>query len=287
MKLSEKTAIITGANQGFGLAVAEAFVREGANVMLAARQLTLLEQARDTLAVFAQRPGQIAIAAMDISQVSEVDALVQQTLSLYGAIDVLVANAGIYGPKGPLDEIDWDDWSTAIDINLKGTALMCRAVMPRMKQQRAGKIILLSGGGATKPMPNLSAYAVSKAAVVRLGDTLAEELQDYGVDVNSIAPGALNTRLLEEILQAGPEKVGEAFYRQSLIQKEQGGAPLEKGASLAVFLASAASDGISGKLISALWDPWADLPQYLADLKNTDIYTLRRIVPQDRHKDWG
>jgi 3-oxoacyl-[acyl-carrier protein] reductase len=104
--------------------------------------------------------------------------------------------------------------------------------------------------------------------------------------VNAVAPGALNTRLLDEILDAGPGKVGSTFYEQSRAQKAQGGTPLERGASLCVFLASSASDGITGKLISAVWDPWEELATHLDDLRDSDIYTLRRIVPQERGKDW-
>jgi len=136
-------------------------------------------------------------------------------------------------------------------------------------------------------MPNLSAYAASKAAVVRFGETLAEELQAFRIDVNSVAPGALNTRLLDEVLAAGPEKVGAKFYAQSVKQKEQGGTPLERGAALCVYLASAASDGVTGRLISAVWDPWEKLRDYLDDLRGSDIYTLRRIVPEERGKKWG
>jgi len=116
---------------------------------------------------------------------------------------------------------------------------------------------------------------------------LAEEVREHRIDVNSIAPGPLDTRLLDEVLAAGPEKVGRNFYERSVKQKEQGGAPLEKGADLAVFLASSASDGITGKLLSAVWDPWQSLPEHLEELQKTDIYTLRRIVPKDRGYDWG
>jgi 3-oxoacyl-[acyl-carrier protein] reductase len=118
-------------------------------------------------------------------------------------------------------------------------------------------------------------------------ETLAEEVRGCGIDVNAIAPGALNTRMLDEILEAGPEKVGQAFYERSVKQKNQGGASLEKGANLAVFLASSASDGITGKLISAIWDPWETLAAHADELNQTDIYTLRRIVPKDRGKGWG
>jgi 3-oxoacyl-[acyl-carrier protein] reductase len=193
----------------------------------------------------------------------------------------------VYGPKGTIEEVDWQEWVHAIEINLFGSVLMCRAVLPHLKAQRYGKILQLSGGGATNPLPRISAYAASKAAVIRFIETLAEEVRDYSIDVNAIAPGPLNTRMLDEILKAGPEKVGKVFYDRSIQQKETGGASLDKGADLAVFLASARSDGISGKLISAVWDPWKSLPDRLDDLRSTDIYTLRRIMPRDRAKTWG
>ena len=164
---------------------------------------------------------------------------------------------------------------------------MTRALVPHFKARNSGKIIQLSGAGATKPLPNISAYAASKAAVVRFAETLAEELRPYRVDVNAIAPGALNTRMLDEVLASGPEAVGRAFYERSLEQQSQGGAPLERGAALCVFLASAASDGITGKLISAMWDPWESLSEHRADLDGTDVYTIRRIVPEDRRLAWG
>ncbi|EKD71378.1 MAG: dehydrogenase [uncultured bacterium] len=155
-----------------------------------------------------------------------------------------------------------------------------------MKKNRHGKIIILSGGGATKPMPNLSAYAASKAGVVRFAETLAEEVSNFNIDVNSVAPGALNTRLLQEILEAGPEKVGQDFYHASLKQQQSGGTSLDVGAKLCVFLASKESDGITGRLLSAVWDPWQKLPTMIDELKKSDIYTLRRIVPADRNQHW-
>src|SRR4029453_18367084 len=97
-------------------------------------------------------------------------------------------------------------------------------------------------------------------------ETLAEELRGTGIDANAVAPGALNTRLLDEILAAGPEKVGTGFYERAVKQKSEGGSPLEKGAALCAFLLSAESDGISGRLLSAVWDPWADLPARRAEL---------------------
>ena len=111
-------------------------------------------------------------------------------------------------------------------------------------------------------------------------------MREHRIDVNAVAPGALNTRLLDEVLEAGPDKVGNAFYERALKQKKEGGAPLDRGADLCVFLASAQSDGISGKLLSAVWDPWEELPHHVLDLAG-DVYTLRRILPKDRGFDWG
>jgi NAD(P)-dependent dehydrogenase (short-subunit alcohol dehydrogenase family) len=217
----------------------------------------------------------------------DVEAVVEGAVATFGGVDVLVCNAGVYGPKGPIERVDWHEWAQAINVNLCGAVLCCRAVLPHFRARKSGKIILLSGGGATKPLPFLSAYAASKAALVRFGETLAEEVKDAGIDVNAVAPGALNTRLLEEVLEAGPEQVGQEFYKQSLAQKEKGGTPLETGAALCAFLASSQSDGITGRLISAVWDPWKDLPARRDELAASDIYTLRRIVPEDRGKTWS
>ena len=212
--------------------------------------------------------------------------LVAFALRELGSLQALVLNAGVYGPMGPTESVDLAEWRRAMDINLYGVLLPCRAVIPHFKKAGRGKIIVLSGGGATNPLPNISAYAASKAAVVRLTETLAEELKNFHVDVNAIAPGSLATRLVDEVLTAGPEKVGAAFYEKNRQWKEKGATPLALGARLAVYLASRESDGISGKLISAQWDPWEKLREFKADL-NSDIYTLRRIVPKDRGKTWG
>jgi len=287
MKLLGICAIISGASQGLGFEVARQFVKEGADVMLCARNSDLLYKAQQELLILANNRCKVLAKPTDVSKLAQVEALVAATLAEIGKVDVLVANAGIYGAKGPIEEIDWDEWSEAIDINLKGTVLQCRAVLSHFKQKHAGKIIIISGGGATKPMPYLSAYAASKAAIVRFAETLAEEVNAFNIAVNTIAPGALNTRLLEEVLLAGPDKVGKEFYGQSVKQQQKGGTPLEIGASLCAFLASAESEGITGKLISAVWDPWKKLPEYISELKSSDIYTLRRIMPKDRGKNWG
>lgn len=285
--LSGRVAIITGANQGLGLEIARKYVLTGADVMLCARNSALLQAVRIDLKNLAG-PGQRILARVaDVSVEADVLSLVSETLTKLHGCHILVNNAGIYGPKGEIETVDWAQWIKAMEINVYGSILMCRAILPHFKAQGYGKVIQLSGGGATNPLPRISAYAVSKAAIVRFTDTLAEEVRRNGIDVNAIAPGALNTRMLDEILDAGPEKVGQAFYERSFKQKEAGGSPLDRGAELAVFLASAASDGITGKLISAIWDNWECWPEYLDELSSSDVYTLRRITGRDRGFTWG
>jgi NAD(P)-dependent dehydrogenase (short-subunit alcohol dehydrogenase family) len=284
--LHGRAALITGASQGLGFAIARAYVEAGADVFLCARDARALEQTRGRLAGLVRNGQRVEARATDVSDRSEVDRLTVTVLRTFESLQILVNNAGVYGPKGKIEDIDWEQWVQAVAINLFGSILMCRSLLPHFKTQRYGKIIQLSGGGATSPLPRLSAYAASKAAVVRFAETLAEEVREDHIDVNAIAPGALNTRLLDEVLQAGPAAVGEEFYRRALQQKEEGGAPLDRGAQLAVFLGSAASDGLTGRLLSAIWDPWEKLAGHIQELQRTDVYTLRRIVPRDRSLDW-
>lgn len=306
MKLKNLNALITGGSQGLGKVIAEHFLREGANVAICARGKKDLSGTHDDLAKkFPTR--KIFAKTCDVSDERQVNELVSFALRELGSLQALVLNAGIYGPMGATESVPLDEWRRAMDINLYGVLLPCRAVIPHFKADLSRsrgneaqiknksetphvvaykKIIILSGGGATNPLPNISSYAASKAAVVRLAETLAEELKLFHVDVNAIAPGALKTRFVEQVLEAGPEKVGAEFFAKNKKWSEEGAVPLELGASLAVYLASAESDGITGKLISAQWDPWEKLHEFKGDL-NGDIYTLRRIVPKDRWKNWG
>jgi len=285
--LGGRSALITGASQGLGLEIARAYLDAGvAGLCICGRDPLVLESAlaelRDRAAPNQKVLGQTA----DVSSPEDVASLVRHALDGLGEVTTLVSNAGVYGPKGQLGQADWTQWTRAVEINLYGSVLPARELLAHFTERGYGKIVQLSGGGATGPLPGLSAYAASKAAVVRFAETLAEELRDHRVDVNAIAPGPLNTRMLDEVLRAGPDLVGGAFYEKALEQQRSGGIPLGQGAKLAVFLGSSASDGITGKLLSAVWDPWQELPQHLDELAS-DVYTLRRIVPRDRGFLWG
>jgi NAD(P)-dependent dehydrogenase (short-subunit alcohol dehydrogenase family) len=283
MKLKNKNIIITGGSQGLGKEIAKYCLIEGASVAICARDTKTLNEAYNELQQYKQQNQTFISKDADISNNEESRGFVRYCIDHFRKIDVLINNAGIHGSKNTIDdpEFDYENWINAISVNLIGTVNMCLAVVPYLKQNRHGKIINLSGGGATSPMPGMSAYASSKAAIVRFTETIALELKRYNIDVNAVAPGAMNTRLLDDVLNNGNGKVTNEYYDKLLRQKETGGTPLSVGAELCVYLASDESDGITGKLISAVWDDWKNLHKYLKEL-DSDIYTLRRIIPEDR-----
>jgi NAD(P)-dependent dehydrogenase (short-subunit alcohol dehydrogenase family) len=285
--LAGRNAVITGGNQGLGLAIADAYLEAGASVLVCARDHARLDEARQALAARAI-PGQtVETLQADVSNPIDVARLADRAFAIFPHVHVLVNNAGVYGPFGPSEDVAWDAWVRAMEINIYGSVLPCRAFLPHFKQRRYGKIVQISGGGATNPLPNISAYAASKAAIIRFAESLALEVKPFNIDVNAIAPGLLNTRLLDEVVAAGPDAVGRDFHDRMVKTKETGGTPLERGAALAVYLGSAESDGLTGRLLSAVWDPWETLATRRDDLAGSDVYTLRRIVPQDRGFTWG
>ena len=286
MKLEGRNAIITGANQGLGLKIAETFIKEGASIAICARDEHKLEEAVTHLTAMKGPNQKIVSMKVDVSSEHDVQEFIKNAITSLGRIDIVVNNAGIYGPKGFIDTINSEDWKKTIEVNLFGTFYVCKHIIPHMKEHHYGKIINIAGGGSGA-LPGISAYVTSKSGVIRLTETLAEECIDFKIDINSIAPGALNTRLLDEVLEAGAEAVDKKFYEKALQQKSDGGVPLEKGAALCVFLASKDSDGITGKSLSAVWDSWNEFSKHIDTIKNTDVYTFRRITPQDRGEDWS
>jgi NAD(P)-dependent dehydrogenase (short-subunit alcohol dehydrogenase family) len=150
-----------------------------------------------------------------------------------------------------------------------------------MVKNKKGKIINFAGGG-DGPFPHFSAYSASKISLIRLTETVAAEYKESGIDINIIAPGPVNTYLLEESLAAGMDKVGEEQYKKFLKQKEEGGVPPEKAAGLCVFLASSRSNGLTGRYLSAVWDNYDAIPDHLKEIIGSDAYTLRRVKPEDR-----
>ena len=276
--------IVTGAGRGIGEATARAFALEDARLVVASRTRSELEQVAASIRADG---GEVRVVPTDMSLQEDVERLVRAALRAFGQVDVLVNCAGVYGPIGLAWEVDAAEWVRAMNVNLCGTFFACRAVVPHMVQRRKGKVINFSGGGATAPLPRFSCYGVSKAAVVRLTETLAEELKEYNIQINAIAPGAVNTRLQDEVLAAG-ERAGDLFERiRRLRESGEGGVSPQLAADLAIFLASEESDGLTGKLVAAPYDDWrswdSDRIRELAalpwlTLRRMDPFTLRQFV---------
>jgi NAD(P)-dependent dehydrogenase (short-subunit alcohol dehydrogenase family) len=286
MKLKGKNAIVTGCI-GLGRAIAEEFLSQGAGVYLCARSEESVAAAVAELGR-AFGGGMVAGSACDVSSEEAVLKMYQDAVHALGPVDVLVNNAGVYGPFGPAESVDLDEWRRAMEINILGTLLPCRAVIPDFKRRGSGKIICISGGGATTPMPNVSAYAASKAGAVRLMETLSEELKEFNIQVNGVAPGALKTRMMDQVLAAGEAAVGKEFFEKNKRWAGGEATPLALGARLCAWLASGDSGKLTGRLFSAQWDPWEDgtLERQSDDILQSDIYTLRRITPKDRGRTW-
>lgn len=288
MLLDGRVAVVTGAGRGIGQCIALALSAQGATLVLASRTV---HELAETERQIHSKGGICSSIRCDVGESPDVDHLVQSSLDVYGKIDILVNNAGIQGPIGPFVENDEEAWLRNLQVNLMGPIRCMRSVLPGMITRRAGKIMNLAGGGATAPRVNFSAYGTAKAALVRLTETVAEEVRSFNIQVNAIAPGAVNTRMLQEIIDAGAAsgaELGAAKLRQS-----QGGSPPELAAQLAVFLASDASDGLTGKLISAPHDGWqgwsANDFKLLTDepwltLRRVDPHTLRNVSAESFEK---
>jgi len=266
--------------------IANRFWREGASLFLAGRDSAALDSLAKSLQGTPGGDQRLVVFSGDLSVPATADELVSRVVAEFGAVTALVNNAAVVGPIGPLWENDSARWEETIRVNLLTPAALCALVIPEMQKQGYGKIVNLSGGGATGPRPYFSAYATAKAGLVRLTEVLAHETRNMNIDVNSVAPGVMPTGMLEEIIAAGPAQAGTAEFAQ--VQRHSGDSTetMERAAQLIEFLVSAESDGVTGRLISAVWDPWEGLAQRRQLLDESDIYTLRRIVPKDRGMDW-
>jgi NAD(P)-dependent dehydrogenase (short-subunit alcohol dehydrogenase family) len=199
-------------------------------------------------------------------------------------LDAIVHCAGLQGAVGKAMELQPQAWADTVRSNIEGAYFVLRASFPLLLQEnlKRRKVILFSGGGASVPRPYFSAYGCAKTALVRLAETLAAEWIDLPIDINIVAPGAINTAMTRDVVEMGPQLAGEEEYHRAQAQLESGGDPLEKVHKIVHFLISENSDGITGRFISAQWDPWKNLHAFREQLANSDIYTLRRIVPEDR-----
>lgn len=275
--LAGKSAIITGGTRGIGFTIAKELVNQGANIVICSRTKTELQSALFFLNKKQKKAFGITI---DVSKYNQCKKLVDFALSRLETINILVNNAGIYGPIGPLEENNHELWFKTIEVNLMSMVYCSKLVIPFMKKNRWGKIINLcgSGVGGINTLPRFSAYFTSKTAIAGLTEVLAEELKDDNIQVNCVSPGAVNTYLTDYLIKQGPQKAGKSMYNHALEQKKTGGTPPELVAKLVSFLSSKNSNHITGRFLSAKWNPIDKLQRNNKLSKN--IFKLRRIDHQ-------
>jgi NAD(P)-dependent dehydrogenase (short-subunit alcohol dehydrogenase family) len=268
--VKEKNVLVTGAGRGIGKRLAMGFAQAGARVGLLARSQADLDLAKLEIE---QAGGNALRLRADVRDLEQLSAAVDRMRAVFGGLDVLVASAGTQGPIGPFMSSKPKAWAETIDINLIGVANACRAALPPMIEKRSGKIILIAGGGSGHGRPNFSAYAASKAAMVRFAESVAEEIRDHNVQINCMSPGGAYTHMTDEILHAGEERAGRRETDEAEQIRVTGGIAPEKQIQLALFLASESSNHISGKLIHVN-DDWR---RFERENMRPELFTLRRV----------
>jgi len=268
-EINKKNILLTGATKGLGFEILNYYVSKGYNLILISKNKKKLLNLKKKY----KKIINLNIFAVDLAKVERLNNTIKKIIKKFKKIDILINNAGVWGPIGNFDKNNWKKWLEALNINLISSSYLIKSVLPIMKKNNFGRIVQLSGGGATSPMPNFSSYAVSKTAVVRLVETISEECRSFNININAVAPGPMNTNMLNIALKSGKEKVGENHYNKLLKQKRKGGVGFYRTLSLIDFLIR--NRKVSGKLISAIWDPWNKM-NFKKKIKNKDIYTLRR-----------
>ena len=208
----DKVVLVTGSSVGLGYEIAKSYLKSGANLIICSKNYKKIRKAHKSLESIKKKSQKVFSLSVDVSKAQDVYKLIKFSIKKFKKIDILINNAAILGPKGHIEKINWKKWMKTIEVNLLGSVLLCKIIIPYFKKKNKGKIIQLSGGGAASPFPMFSSYAVSKAAIVRFVENLSEEVKNYNIDINAIAPGPLNTEMLKEVLKAGPQKVGKEFF---------------------------------------------------------------------------
>jgi NAD(P)-dependent dehydrogenase (short-subunit alcohol dehydrogenase family) len=284
---SKEAVFISGGTSGLGFELAKHFTSTGKNVIFCGRNEEAVHVTLDYLKNNSVGEQVILGFSNDVSDRKTTIEMLEKIHELQIVIDVLICNAGVIGPIDKFLDNEINDWEDSFNVNLYGTLNLVMGVLPSMIARDEGKVIHISGGGATAPLFGMSSYAASKAAAVRFIETLALEYKDSGITFNSVAPGMLKTKLLDQMLEAGPNRIGGNLFTKSLAKAEAPSDTSQQAISLIDFLSGESSIGITGKLISAEWDNWAEWPSNLDQLKNSDLYTLRRISGRDRGQQWG
>jgi NAD(P)-dependent dehydrogenase (short-subunit alcohol dehydrogenase family) len=268
VRLEGQVALVTGAGRGVGRAIALALSDAGAAVAVCARSEDEVSRVAGEIA---DRRGHALAIRCDVTCRQEVEGTVAAVRDAIGPVDLLVSNAGQFGPVGPLAATDPDEWWQALEVNLRGPLYCARAVLPGMLARGHGRIVNVSSGAGLAAIPMLSAYAVSKTALYRLSENLAAETRGHGVMVFAINPGLVRTAMSESALSCGEPSI-EQWFKDAFASQED--VSTESAAALIVYLASGAADVLSGRYIFATEDV-AQMVARADEIEHRDLYVLR------------
>ena len=268
VRLDGQVALVTGAGRGIGRAIALALGDAGAAVAVCARSG---DDVTGVAGEIADRRGHALAIRCDVTDRQEVQSMVAAVQETLGPVDLLVNNAGQFGPVGPLAAADPDEWWQALEVNLRGPLYCARAVLPGMLARGHGRIVNVSSGVGLAAIPMLSAYVVSKTALYRLSENLAAETRGHGVMVFAIDPGLVRTAISESALSCGEPSVEQWFTDAFAGQKDVSAG---SAATLVAYLASGAADVLSGRNIDISRDV-AQMVARAAEIEEHDLYVLR------------
>jgi NAD(P)-dependent dehydrogenase (short-subunit alcohol dehydrogenase family) len=245
------TAVVTGAGQGIGAAIAKGLAAVGAHVVITGRRPETLELVCDEIRAAG---GTAECCAGDVTDPAHLDALMALAAGQRGAFSILVNNAGIAGPTAPLAQITLEDWNETIAVNLTGVFLACKAALPYLERVKHGKIVTIGSVTGKQPLPNRTPYAAAKLGVVGLTRTLAHELGPSGISVNVISPWLVEGARLDEVLTSMSAQRG--LTADELRTEMTAGTAFKHTVTeadvvaTALFLCSAAADNLTGQDIN-------------------------------------
>lgn len=281
INLSGKMTLVTGASRGLGETISSLFFQKGSDLILIGRDMQTLIQVKELIK--RERPeGVIFCYALDLNNIDELKKFSSVILANNHKIDILINNAAIQGPIGPFVDNPWEEWVDCFTVDFLAPVYLTKIVLHGMIKQNSGCIISISGGGATSARAGFSSYGSAKCALVRFSETLAEEVRPYGVTVNCVAPGPMKSKMTQEIIHASLDINNHEYLVAKKLLSEDSEVTIKKASELVLMLASDLGKGITGRLISALWDPWEDLFKNSKKIEDSDLFTLRRITLEDR-----
>lgn len=268
-QITDQVALITGGGRGLGRAFALTLALAGARVAVTARTVSELDE---TVQLVEQSGGQALAIPADVTDQQAVAALVDTVMTQLGGIDLLINNAGIVSPLGPLWEIDPDEWWRSMEINLRSVLLCSAAVLPGMVARRRGRIINIASGAGLGPIPYGTSYVTAKTAMIRLSENLALETQAYGISIFAVDPGTVRTAMSEYLLESAPGQKWVPWFQNTFAEGRN--VPAELPSQLVLRLAAGDADTLSGRLISVR-DDLDDMVRQVATIQRDELYTLR------------